>query len=253
VRTLVARHGVSQFSYSVPVFTGGNEASSGREQAAGAGPCIKDPKNLPALTPGAAVVRKNGRKRMEDSQIIDLYFDRDETAISETDLKYGHYCGTIAWGVLRNREDSEECVNDTWWKAWNAIPPARPDILSAFLGKITRNLALHMYEKNHALRRGEGEIPELIDELGEVLAAKDSTEDEAIQSVEESDLSEAINDFLGKLRGESRIIFLRRYFYMDSVEKIASLLNSTEGKVKMSLLRSREKLKKYLEKRGLSA
>ncbi|MDY6340976.1 MAG: sigma-70 family RNA polymerase sigma factor [Lachnospiraceae bacterium] len=189
---------------------------------------------------------------MEDSQIIDLYFDRDETAISETNLKYGHYCGTIAWGVLRNREDSEECVNDTWWKAWNAIPPARPDILSAFLGKITRNLALHMYEKNHALRRGEGEIPELIDELGEVLAAKDSTEDEAIQSVEESDLSEAINDFLGKLRGESRIIFLRRYFYMDSVEKIASLLNSTEGKVKMSLLRSREKLKKYLEKRGLS-
>ncbi len=174
---------------------------------------------------------------MEDSQIIDLYFDRDETAISETDLKYGHYCGTIAWGVLRNREDSEECVNDTWWKAWNAIPPARPDILSAFLGKITRNLALHMYEKNHALRRGEGEIPELIDELGEVLAAKDSTEDEAIQSVEESDLSEAIK---------------RRYFYMDSVEKIASLLNSTEGKVKMSLLRSREKLKKYLEKRGLS-
>lgn len=236
----------------VPVFTGGNEASSGREQAAGAGPCIKGQKNLPALTPGAAVVRKNGRKRMEDSQIIDLYFDRDETAISETNLKYGHYCGTIAWGVLRNREDSEECVNDTWWKAWNAIPPARPDILSAFLGKITRNLALHMYEKNHALRRGEGEIPELIDELGEVLAAKDSTEDEAIQSVEESDLSEAINDFLGKLRGESRIIFLRRYFYMDSVEKIASLLNSTEGKVKMSLLRSREKLKKYLEKRGLS-
>lgn len=183
---------------------------------------------------------------MEDSEIIELYFNRDEAAVAQTSAKYGRYCGAIAFRVLHSREDSEECVNDTWWKAWNSIPPERPRILSAFLGTITRNLALHRYEKLHAGKRGGGETAAALEELAEVLASGDVTEAEAILQTEGSELTELLNGFLGGLSPDARVIFLQRYWYMEPVKEIAAGLGVSEGKVKMSLLRTRRKLAEYL-------
>ena len=184
---------------------------------------------------------KYGRRRgvMEDSEIIELYFNRDEAAVTQTSAKYG-----------RSREDSEECVNDTWWKAWNSIPPERPRILSAFLGTITRNLALHRYEKLHAGKRGGGETAAALEELAEVLASGDVTEAEAILQTEGSELTELLNGFLGGLSPDARVIFLQRYWYMEPVKEIAAGLGVSEGKVKMSLLRTRRKLAEYLSGTG---
>ena len=104
---------------------------------------------------------------MEDAEIIELYFRRSEEAIAESDRKYGAYCSSIAWRILKSREDSEECVSDTWLRAWGAMPPARPRFLRAFFGKITRNLSLGRYERDHAAKRGGGEVSIALDELGE--------------------------------------------------------------------------------------
>ena len=166
---------------------------------------------------------------MEDSEIIELYFNRDEAAVTQTSAKYGRYCGAIAFRVLHSREDSEECVNDTWWKAWNSIPPERPRILSAFLGTITRNLALHRYEKQHAGKRGGGETAAALEELAEVLASGDVTEAEAILQTEGSELTELLNGFLGGLSPDARVIFLQRYWYMEPVKEIAAGLGVSEG------------------------
>ena len=148
--------------------------------------------------------------------------------------------------MLHSREDSEECVNDTWWRAWSSIPPERPRILSAFLGTITRNLALHRYEKLHAGKRGGGETAAALEELAEVLASGDVTEAEAILQTEGSELTELLNGFLGGLSPDARVIFLQRYWYMEPVKEIAAGLGVSEGKVKMSLLRTRRKLAEYL-------
>ena len=169
---------------------------------------------------------------MEDSEIIELYFNRDEAAVTQTSAKYGR------------------CVNDTWWKAWNSIPPERPRILSAFLGTITRNLALHRYEKLHAGKRGGGETAAALEELAEVLASGDVTEAEAILQTEGSELTELLNGFLGGLSPDARVIFLQRYWYMEPVKEIAAGLGVSEGKVKMSLLRTRRKLAEYLSGTG---
>lgn len=183
---------------------------------------------------------------MDDSEILDLYFARSEAAIAETDLKYGHYCGTIAFRILHSRDDSDEIVNDTWMKAWNAIPPERPQILSAFLGTITRNLSLHRYEKEHAAKRGSGETAAALDELSEVLASNETTEEAAIRNVEDTELTDALNRFLGQLSETNRTVFLRRYWYLEPVKEIAESMESSEGKVKMSLLRTRKKLAEFL-------
>ncbi len=184
---------------------------------------------------------------MEDSQIIELYNKRSETAISETADKYGKYCHYIAYHILYNEQDSEECVNDTYLRTWVAIPPQCPNKLSAFLGKITRNLALNRYRYYTSEKRGCGQVSFVLDELQECVPASDSTE----QAIEEQLLVEVINRFLHELPIEKRMMFLRRYWYMSSIREIAEDYEISEGKVKMILLRIRNKLKQVLEKEGI--
>ena len=185
---------------------------------------------------------------MEDNQIIRLYFDRSEEAISQTAAKYGKYCHTIAYNILHNFEDSEECVNDTYWKAWNIIPPRRPKRLAAFLGKITRNLSLDKYRHYTADKRGGGELAVALEELGDCISSIGSMGDHT----EEIVLVEVLNSFLASLSAEHRKIFMRRYWYVSSVKEIADDYGITESKVKMSLLRSRNQLKTVLEKEGIA-
>lgn len=182
---------------------------------------------------------------MEDEKIIDLYWERSQEAIARTEEKYGTYCSRIAWNILSSREDCEECVNDTWMRAWNAMPPERPRILPAFLGAITRNLSLDRYRKLHAKKRGEGETAFVFDELRDCLS-----EDGPEQQMDAELLADALNRFLQQLERDNRIIFVRRYWYMDSVEAITKRLSMSESKVKSSLFRSRNKLRIFLQKEG---
>ena len=140
---------------------------------------------------------------MEDRKIIDLYFLRDEHAIQATAEKYGEYCNTIAWNILENSEDVLECVNDTYWNAWNSIPPNRPRLLSAFLGKITRNLAFNRYKYAHVKKRGGGEVTLVLEELGECVSGTGDVESE----LEYRELVKLINEFLGKQPPRKRNIF----------------------------------------------
>lgn len=185
---------------------------------------------------------------MEDSRIIQLYFDRSEEAISQTAIKYGRYCHTIAYNILHNLEDSEECVNDTYWRAWGTIPPRRPKRLAAFLGKITRNLSLDMYRHYAADKRGGSELTIALEELGDCAPAVGSLDDYADEMV----IVDALNGFLASLSAEHRRIFMRRYWYVSSVKEIADDYGITESKVKMSLFRSRNQLKAILEKEGIA-
>ena len=186
---------------------------------------------------------------MDDRQIIELYNERSETAISETAEKYGKYCYYIAYHILYNEQDSEECVNDTYLRAWKAIPPQWPDKLSTFLGRITRNLALNRYQYYTREKRGYGQTSLVLDELQECVPATGSTEPE--QAVEDKLLAEVINCFLHELPIEKRMMFLRRYWYMSSIKEIADDYEISEGNVKMTLLRVRNKLKQTLEKEGI--
>ncbi len=154
---------------------------------------------------------------MEDQQIVQLYWDRDEKAIAATSEKYGNYCTSIARNILDNNEDVKECVNDTYLKAWNAMPPHRPNILSAFLGKITRNLSINRYKHNVASKRGGGEFSVALDELEECVSGYSNVE----QEMEHQELVKAINGFLGKLSSKKRSIFVCRYLYFDSFSDIA--------------------------------
>ena len=184
---------------------------------------------------------------MDDRQIIALYNKRSEAALSETAKKYGRYCRTIAYNILFNEEDSEECVNDTWLRAWESIPPQCPERLSAFLGKITRNLALNRYKHKNREKRGGGQTLLVLEELSECIPGTDSTE----EAVEEVILTEVLNRFLEDLPAEKRKVFLRRYWYLSSVKEIAADFGLSESNVKMTLLRLRSKLKQTLEKEGI--
>ena len=184
---------------------------------------------------------------MEDAEIIALYWDRDQRAVEATEQKYRHYCKTIALNILGCDEDAEECVNDTWLGAWEAIPPARPDILSAFLGKITRNIALNRVRERDRLKRGGGAEMLPFDELGECIDDGDSGPEE---QAEAGELTELINRFLAGLPEERRRVFVCRYWYGDSVADIAKRFGAGEGKIKMQLMRLRNELKKMLEKEG---
>ncbi len=184
---------------------------------------------------------------MEDNRIIDLYWARREEAILETDRKYGSYCRSISLHILKNREDSEECVNDTWLRAWDTMPPKRPDFLAAFLGKITRNLSISRYRMNHARKRGSGEMDLLLMELEECLPSPGSVEEE----IESRETAKAIDRFLYDMEEESRNFFIRRYFYVDSVKEIAERFGVSESKVKSQLFRIRNRLKSHLEKEGI--
>lgn len=182
---------------------------------------------------------------MEDSKIIDLYWDRDQNAIVRSQEKYGRYCSRIAGNILRSREDCEECVNDTWLRAWNAMPAERPDILSAFLGAITRNLSLDRYRRNTSKKRGSGEITYIFDEMQDCIGGN-----EIDGHLDAMVLTESINRFLEKMSQDNRIIFVRRYWYMDSIEEITKRYKLSESKVKSSLFRSRKKLHEHLLKEG---
>ncbi|WP_308682642.1 RNA polymerase sigma factor [Stomatobaculum longum] len=181
---------------------------------------------------------------MEDRAIVALYWKRAETAILETKKQYGRLLFSISRGILRNEEDAEECENDTYLRAWDTIPPKRPEKLSAFLAKITRNLSLDRYDAMHAEKRGGGEVPLLLDELAEVIA------DETAFPTDTEGLSEVLNAFLGRLKPDARTIFLRRYWFGDSVQEISARSGFGESKIKMSLLRTRQSLKEVLEKEG---
>lgn len=185
---------------------------------------------------------------MDDRQIVALYWERSEKAISETSKKYGKYCSYIAYNILHNYEDSEECVNDTYMRAWDAMPPQRPNRLSAFLGKITRNLSLNRLEKYTAQKRGAGQAALALEELEECIPAFGHVE----QIVDDIVLAEIINSFLAALTPETRKFFVRRYWYLSPVREIARDYAVSESKVKMILMRTRNKLKKVLEKEGIS-
>lgn len=184
---------------------------------------------------------------MDDNNIVDLYWERSEKAIAETTTKYGRYCHYIAYNILQNYEDSDECVNDTYIKAWNSMPPHRPDRLSAFLGKITRNLSLNRYEKNTTQKRGSGQMPLVLDELQECVPSCSSVE----EAIDDMILKDALNKFLSEMALKHRIIFMQRYWYMCSIKEIAIEHKYSESKVKMILLRSRSNLKLFLEKEGI--
>ena len=184
---------------------------------------------------------------MDDQMIIDLFWQRASDAITETAKKYGSYCYRIAYHILANTEDSEECVNDTYLKVWDSIPPARPNRFSAFIGKITRNLAINRYAYLTAEKRGGSQIPLALEELSGCIPDHRTP----ALVLEEKELGEVINQFLGGLTPEARRIFLQRYWNLMSVKDIAQLYGITESKAKMSLMRTRSKLKCYLEKEGV--
>ena len=186
-------------------------------------------------------------KPVEDSRIVDLYWQRREQAIEETERKYGPCCHAIAYGILRSAPDAEECVNDTWLSAWNAMPDARPERLGAFLARICRNISLNYRASRNCRKRGGGEIPLAMEELGECVP---DTADVA-RAAELRELSEALDRFLASLPGAERNAFLSRYWAMASVREIAGLLRWTESRTKSTLFRTREKLRRFLLEEGL--
>ncbi len=184
---------------------------------------------------------------MNDNEIIELFMERSETAISQTEKKYGKYCYYIAHNILHNKQDSEECVNDTYLRAWNAIPPKRPNNLATFLGKITRNLALDKYKYNNSEKRGNGQSVLALDELNECIPAENDIE----KAVSDKELAATLNSFLAGLPKEKRQVFVRRYWYLCSISEIANDYAISESKTKVMLLRTRKELKYYLEKAGI--
>ena len=183
---------------------------------------------------------------MEDEKIIELYWQRSPQAIDETSRKYGAYCMRLSMNILMNREDSEENVNDTYLRTWNAIPPQKPDPLRTFVCKIARNLAAAKYHANTAKKRNS-RYDAALDELEGCLAAGGSVE----EAYDAKELSEAINAFLSSLSYTDRFLFVRRYWYSDSMQDIAAMIGSTANSVAVRLYRLREKLRHYLIREGL--
>lgn len=184
--------------------------------------------------------------KMEDREIIELFFARDQQAVAAASDKYKNYCMKIAMNILGLKEDAEECVNDALMKIWQLIPPHEPKVLSAFFGKITRNLAINKRKKAIAEKRGGGEAPLVLDELEEIVSGGADVEAEQ----ERRELAETINAFLRKLPKQKCDIFVCRYWYCDSIKDIASQFGLTEDNVSVSLNRIRKKLKLHLEKHG---
>ena len=183
---------------------------------------------------------------LEDAQIIELYRARSDDAIKETSDKYGSYCYAISHRIVCDHEDAEECVNDTWLRTWNSIPPAYPTIFRQFLAKITRNLSFDRYRMNQAKKRGGGEMEAVLDELEECVAGAGSPEEEA----EAQDLQDTVRAYIDSLPDRDGDIFLRRYYYVESTEDIARRYAMNESNVLTILSRSRKKLKSHLIKEG---
>lgn len=180
---------------------------------------------------------------MEDREIIKLYLERSENAISETDKKYRKYCRSIAYNILHDTEDSEEAVNDTYFGAWNSIPPNIPDVLQTFLGRITRNISLKKIRARNAQKRGNGDFFILLDEIAELIPSGQNTEND----VEAKELAQFINKFLRSLPETERNVFVCRYWYFDSIADISTQFGFSQSKVKSMLFRTRKKLFNKLE------
>jgi len=178
---------------------------------------------------------------MDDNEIIELFWRRSEDALTECGNKYGGYCKTVARNITGSESDADECVNDTWLRTWNAIPPAKPSKLKAFLAKITRNLALDRYEAAHSKKRGGGNIEAALDELADIPAPEAET----------GEITKAINDFLRSGSAENADIFIKRYWELQSVKEIAAEYGYSENKITSLLFRMRKRLKQNLESEGL--
>ncbi len=183
---------------------------------------------------------------MDDNKLLQLYFERNESAIDESIEKYGALCTSVAYGILKDKQDSEECVNDAFLNAWNSIPPQKPKKLSSYLAKITRNLAIDRYRKENAKKRRASEYEIALEELGECVGTG-----EVEEKFDESAALGAINSFLNTLDSKKRSVFLRRYFYFDSIKEICEKYALSTSGVKMILMRTREELKEFLEKEGI--
>ena len=184
---------------------------------------------------------------MEDEKIIELYWNRNENAISETSKKYGNYLYKIAFNILSDNEDSEESVNDTYMNAWNEIPPTRPNILSAFLGKITRYISLNKYRAKKANKRGGEEIDVAFEEIEECVPTKNDIYDE----IETKELAKTISDYLKQLPKTERKVFICRYYYLDSLSDISENFGFSQSKIASMLHRTRKKILSHLEKEGV--
>ena len=184
---------------------------------------------------------------MNDERIIALYWKRDEQALSETRKKYGKYLYSIAYNIVKCNEDAKECENDTYLSAWNAIPPTRPQMFSAFLSKIIRNIALKKYRSGSAEKRGGGKNDIPLDELYECIPDNKTFD----KSLESHELSEILNSFLHSLPKTERRIFVCRYWYCDKISDISKQFGFTQSKVKMMLLRTRDKLRTHLIEEGI--
>lgn len=182
---------------------------------------------------------------MTDEAIIELYFSRNEDAIRESDTKYGAYCLTVAENILDNGSDAEECVNDTWMRAWCAMPPQRPRVLKLFFARITRNLSFNRHRELTADKRGGGEFTEVLDELDYCIGASDVDE-----HIEAEALADTVNRFLATLEVRQRGIFLRRYFFAEPIGVIAVRYGLRKGNVSTILSRTREKLRAHLRREG---
>ena len=183
---------------------------------------------------------------MEDGAIIDLYWQRSEQAIEETRTKYGGYCYGIAMNLLRIHEDAEECVSDVWHAAWNAMPPQRPGSLRAWLGRVTRNLSMGRWNRDHRQKRFSG-MAELLEELSECVSSPDTAEG----ALEAEELRRVLDGWLAGLRKADRVLFLRRYWYGLSLQELALREGTTPAKLAQRMLRLRQSLRKALEKEGI--
>ena len=179
---------------------------------------------------------------MEDEKIIQLIWDREEQGLKELSDKYNNYCHSISCRIVHDEEDARECVNDTWFQAWRTIPPTIPNNLGAYLARITRNLSLNRYRRAHQKKREADRVAVCLDELQECVSGGVSPE----RMAEQSYLGQVISDFLRGLPKEERIMFVRRYFYMDSVAEVAEYFGCSESKVKTMMFRCRKKLQEIL-------
>ena len=195
----------------------------------------------------SSINQKKINEIVDDEVIIKQFFERDERAIVNIEQNYGKYCYSIAFRILLNEKDTEECINDTWLKVWDSIPPIIPEILSAFIGKITRNQAINKYKYENASKRVNSRIEKTLDELNEceILLNNNVSEE-----MDRKELENSINKYLEKLPKQKRQIFVRRYFYLDEIKEIADRFNLKESAVKVLLHRMRRKLKSYLENEG---
>jgi len=189
---------------------------------------------------------KTSASGMTDEKIIQLYWDRDERAIRETDQKYGSYLLTIAHNILRDYRDCEECLNDTYLGTWNRIPPTRPTVFQVFLSKIMRNTAVDRFRKNNAAKRVPSEMLISLEEMDECLAHSPSAEEEYLAG----QLAQILNDFLLSIGSKGEFIFICRYYYADSVTSIAQMLGVSENTIRRRLSKIRAELKARLEKEG---